>query len=66
MPQYEAVLERLDDQSRREVEEIAPPWHVSTIDTEAYGCCILCEHSMPGTRLEAMPTDNAVCRAGHV
>lgn len=50
----EEVLEKLDDQSRREVEAIDAA--LARIDTGTYGRCITCGHRIPGARLEAMPT----------
>jgi len=50
----EEVLAKLDDQSRREVEEIDDA--LARIDAGTYGRCITCGHLIPGARLEVMPT----------
>jgi RNA polymerase-binding protein DksA len=50
----DTVLERLDDFTRREVQQIRRAVH--RIDTGQYGLCVVCGRAIDPARLEAVPT----------
>ena len=50
----EEVLQKLDDQSRHEIEDIEQA--LARLDTGTYGRCIACGHAIPTARLDALPT----------
>ena len=59
----EEVLQKLDDQSRHEIEDIERA--LARLDTGTYGRCIACGRAIPTARLDALPTARrcAPCQA---